>query len=433
MADRPFESWRARAAVSEALEVFNSTYMQEVWTKALARRESDPEGAVTAARTLLESLCKHILDDAGKTYRKGASLPELYKDASTVLDLAPSDDTAPIFSTLFTSCAEIVRSVGNLRNHLSDAHGRGPFGTMPDWRHAELAVNLSGAMATYLAAVWKGRQPTVADLIRQFLDGPQGPKEGSSQRYTLERLTRSSLADIVARKLQIGDLIAYCQERIGKGVAPQTLMQDMVFLRGALNNLVGDLFDDAMVALRRLKLVGKSEIRRRRTTHEEYDALIQHFRESDKHHSTIVPMADFMEFAVWCGRPVGEMCSLRWSDVDFDKHTCRLPGSPDSFPLLEKAWDIVRSRSQIDPGDAEERIFPYYKKSISARFTVTKNKLSETIPGMADLRLNDLRFEAVNRLLEKGHPPHTVARATGMDIGKVVEIFELLQKAELAH
>src|SRR5713226_3548424 len=101
MNDKPVDSWRARAAVSEALDVFNSSYMQEVWTKALARREADPEGAVTSARTLLESVCKHILDDAEKEYNEGLPLPQLYKLSAEVLDLSPTVHTAPIFSALF--------------------------------------------------------------------------------------------------------------------------------------------------------------------------------------------------------------------------------------------------------------------------------------------------------------------------------------------
>jgi hypothetical protein len=151
LSDRPFESWRARAAVSEALDVFNSAYMQEMWSKALSRREADPEGAVTSARTLLETVCKHILEDARQNYKEGAPLPELYKATAAVLEISPNEKTAPIFTALFSACAEVIQSVGRLRNHLSDAHGRGPFGTMPDWRHAELAVNLSAAMATYLS------------------------------------------------------------------------------------------------------------------------------------------------------------------------------------------------------------------------------------------------------------------------------------------
>ena len=42
MNDKPLDSWRARATVSEALDVFNWSYMQEVWTKALSRRDSKP-------------------------------------------------------------------------------------------------------------------------------------------------------------------------------------------------------------------------------------------------------------------------------------------------------------------------------------------------------------------------------------------------------
>jgi hypothetical protein len=37
-----------------------------------------------------------------------------------------------------------------LRNKLSDAHGRGKAGGRPKPRHASLAVNMAGALATFL-------------------------------------------------------------------------------------------------------------------------------------------------------------------------------------------------------------------------------------------------------------------------------------------
>lgn len=422
MADRPIESWRARAAVSEAIDVFNSTYMQEIWTKALARREADPEGAVTSARTLLESLCKHILEDAKKTYREGASLPELYNAAASTLEIAPTDRTAPIFTTLFTACAEVIRSIGNLRNHLSDAHGRGPFGTMPDWRHAELAVNLSGAMATYLAAVWKGRQPTVADVIQRLVSDSTRPI-GMTHRYILERLARDPIGDKIASNLQVSDLVAYAEHRRSKGVMPQTVHNDLTLLRGALGDTVGDTFDDALVALRTMKLVSKAGVRKRRPTHEEYDALIAFYREADKDPKTDIEMADLVEFAVWSGRTISRICQLRWADVDFKNRTCKLPGKKEAFPLLEKAWEVVLARKEKRSG-SEERIFPYNSRSVSARHYEVKKRLSETIPSLRDFRFNDLRYEAINRLLEKGHPPHIVAEASGMHVTKVVHIFK---------
>ena len=400
--------------------------MQEVWTKALARRESDPEGAVTSARTLLESVCKHILDVAGKEYREGTPLPQLYMLTAEVLDIAPTEHTAPIFTALFESCAEIIESIGRLRNHLSDSHGRGPFGSMPDWRHAELAVNLSGSMATYLAAVWKGRQPTIGDVIRKFIEKADATKPlGATHRYAVEALARCPIAEVTASKLQVSDVIAHCERRRQDGVAPTTLSQDISFLRGALGPSAAHVLDKASAILRGLKLTAKPTPRERRPTHEEYDALIHLFREQDKHPRTIIHMAEMMEFAVWSGRPIREICSLRWSDVNFDKQTCKLPGSNTEFPLLEKAWDIVKSRPRRDASDPKERIFPYNPKCTSQRHSDAKRKLREIVG--ADLRFHDLRYEAVTRLLEKGHPPHRVALATGLDIKKVMQIYEKTQ------
>src|SRR5947199_304386 len=52
------------AAITAAVHAVSSSYIQEAWQKALERRATDAEGAITAARTLLESMCKHILDAA---------------------------------------------------------------------------------------------------------------------------------------------------------------------------------------------------------------------------------------------------------------------------------------------------------------------------------------------------------------------------------
>ena len=61
--------------VSEVLKRFNPESVQIVWKKALDRRQSDPEGAITAARTLLETICKHILDEKGIECTNKTDLP----------------------------------------------------------------------------------------------------------------------------------------------------------------------------------------------------------------------------------------------------------------------------------------------------------------------------------------------------------------------
>ena len=54
--------------VSKALETFDMDGVRTIWEKALARRITDPEGAITIARTLLETVVKRILDETGETY-----------------------------------------------------------------------------------------------------------------------------------------------------------------------------------------------------------------------------------------------------------------------------------------------------------------------------------------------------------------------------
>jgi hypothetical protein len=68
--------------------------------------EADPEGAITLARALLETVCKYILDERGVRYDNDIDLP-----ACT--------------SWWQSRCAAVVEGLGALRNCLSDAHGQG--------------------------------------------------------------------------------------------------------------------------------------------------------------------------------------------------------------------------------------------------------------------------------------------------------------------
>jgi hypothetical protein len=112
-------------AFTAALRGLNADSVKTLWAKALARRVDDPASAVTLARTLLESVCKHILDDTDTPYPHGRPLPELYNITAKALDIAPTSTTEPTFKTIFEGCAEVVRGVGSLRNFLGDSHGHG--------------------------------------------------------------------------------------------------------------------------------------------------------------------------------------------------------------------------------------------------------------------------------------------------------------------
>lgn len=143
------------ASISSTLIRFDREVVHRRWTDALERRSTDPEGAITLARTLLEDVIKWLLSKQGITFDDKADLPVLYRLVANSLKLAPDAYNEDVFKRILGSCQSVVESLGTLRNKLSDAHSTGPLRAKPHGRHAELAVNLAGTMATFLVSTWE--------------------------------------------------------------------------------------------------------------------------------------------------------------------------------------------------------------------------------------------------------------------------------------
>lgn len=142
--------------ISASFERFGAISIQTDWKKALSRRSSDPEGAITAARTLIESVCKHILDDSRIAY-KDADFPKLWALTAEQLNLMPAQHEHDAFKRILGNCQAVVDGLASIRNRVGDAHGKGRKPVAAKQRHAELAVNLAGAMASFLLATWLER------------------------------------------------------------------------------------------------------------------------------------------------------------------------------------------------------------------------------------------------------------------------------------
>lgn len=148
----------ADSSISSVLSQFDEAGVHADWIKALERRERDPAGAITMARTLIENTCRTILAKCGQNAPADADLPALYRQAAKVLQLAPDDHTEDAFKRILGSCQSVVETLATLRNRLGDAHGGGPTRSKPSPRHAQLAVNLAGTMATFLVATWQNKK-----------------------------------------------------------------------------------------------------------------------------------------------------------------------------------------------------------------------------------------------------------------------------------
>lgn len=115
--------------------------------------EKDFDGAVTNARTLIESICLFILEAKLKEkHTYDGNLLKLYKLVATTLRMSPGDYDDENLKQILSGVFSIVNGVSGLRNKYSDSHGSSPLNSnyKIDDRHAILTVNLSKTIGEYL-------------------------------------------------------------------------------------------------------------------------------------------------------------------------------------------------------------------------------------------------------------------------------------------
>ena len=141
-----------------------------VWNKALESRHTNPEGAITSARTLLKTVCKRLLDERGVTYSETFDVPVLMRMVSEQLNLAPAQRSTAAFKRILAGAASVVDGLSSLPDTFGDAHEHG-WPTAPRAHHAQLAVNMAGAIATFLVEAWEVR---VEDDFLEIFDDSKG-------------------------------------------------------------------------------------------------------------------------------------------------------------------------------------------------------------------------------------------------------------------
>lgn len=151
--EMPQDDFPLDILVLDALK-YSNEYVRELWVKCLERRESDPEGAITASRTLLEGTCRYILDELGEAYDKSDKLPRLFSKTIKALDLAPSEHTEQQFKQIISGGYSIVNGLSSLRNEISDSHAISHGYGRPSHIHSTLCVNTAGVISEFLLATY---------------------------------------------------------------------------------------------------------------------------------------------------------------------------------------------------------------------------------------------------------------------------------------
>jgi hypothetical protein len=153
------------SSLSDVAQILNFDTVTRDLDRALASASSDPEDAVTAACSTVESVCRSILIelDLGLPEKKDvkglfAAVRKPLGFSADRADLDPliADDVRKILSGLST----VIEGIGSLRTHGGDAHGRERGYTRIDRRIASLAIHSASTVALFLIETWQRKYPT---------------------------------------------------------------------------------------------------------------------------------------------------------------------------------------------------------------------------------------------------------------------------------
>src|ERR1700733_9718690 len=270
------------------------------------------------------------------------------------------------------------------------------------------------------AGVMQARGLTLGALIDRY----------NTELYPLKPWGRSKSADLARLRKELGPLPAdaltshhfteHFRKRHTGGAGAVVISGQLGYLVGVLRtartlwglDVALSAAVDARTALRKIRLVGKSQRRERRISDAELKQLIGYFKERP----SAVPMPDILQFCLASAMRISEVCRLTWEDFDARaktimirdrKHPQDRIGNDQVVPLLDatghNAFKILNRQERREP-----RIFPYSSHTIGSYFTRAVAKL-----GLDDLHLHDLRHEAISRLFAVGYRIEQVALVSG--------------------
>jgi hypothetical protein len=152
-------------SLTDVAQVLNFDTVSRDLERALASTKTDPEDAVTAACSTVESVCRSILIELGLGLPEKKDIKGLFAAVRKPLglgtdrtDLDPliADDVRKILSGLAT----VVEGIGSLRTHGGDAHGRERGYARIDRRIASLAIHSASTVALFLIETWQRKYPS---------------------------------------------------------------------------------------------------------------------------------------------------------------------------------------------------------------------------------------------------------------------------------
>jgi len=244
---------------------------------------------------------------------------------------------------------------------------------------------------------------SLGDLFIRYRDNESPKKKGHVQeRWRLDQLAKHPISRIPLRALTSRPLATYRDQRL-KLVAPSTVRRELTLIQRVLQVGINEwdiaLQDNPAV---RITKPSESHKRERRLLDGELEMLLKACRQG-----RVEWIEPLICIAITTGMRRGELLSIHWTDVSFERRIVRLitskNGYPRDIPLSSEALRVLKRWVHSDP-----RVFPVTANAVRLAWERVRTRAN-----ICDLRFHDLRHEAISRFFELGLSMPEVALISG--------------------
>ena len=268
-------------------------------------------------------------------------------------------------------------------------------------------------------------QTSIGDLLERYMrEITPHKRSADSEIYRIKAIIRRPIAKYSLAALTSSHMATYRDERL-KIVAPATITRELNTISHAIDTARREW--GIYVHENPLKLVKRPTLpkgRIRRLENGEQDALLA---ASDVMSTPY--LKDLIIIALETAMRRGELLSLLWDNVDFDKKTAHLTmtknGESRDVPLSPKSIEVLKKLHQ---SAKHKFVFPVSDNAVRLAWERLRAKA-----GCPDLNFHDLRHEAVSRLFEKGLDMMSVASISGHKELRMLQRYTHLRAEDLAN
>jgi len=146
-------------ALKETAVALDLDTVQRDAERALDQADEDPEDAITAACSMVESVCRSLLRKMEQPLPANKDIAHLVRAAQRALNLSPErDDIAPDIKQVLGGLFNAANGIGALRTHAGDAHGKDAGTPRSDSRTARLAIRAASTVSLFFIETWQRQE-----------------------------------------------------------------------------------------------------------------------------------------------------------------------------------------------------------------------------------------------------------------------------------